>query len=98
MKTLIQKVKFKASPKVLFEMYMDSKKHTQSTGGKAVLNRKVGGSFSAHGGYIKGGNLMIIPNEMIVQTWRGSDWTQKDTDSILILVFEKTKGGGLVTM
>ncbi|HEY5037740.1 MAG TPA: SRPBCC domain-containing protein [bacterium] len=98
MKTLIQKIKFKASPKILFNMYMDSKKHSVATGGKAVISRKVGGSFSAHGGYIKGKNLKIVPNQMIVQTWRGGDWAAKDIDSIFILTFEKASGGSLVTM
>lgn len=98
MKTLVQKIKFKAAPKVLFEMYMDTKKHSDLTGGKALLSRKAGGKFSAHGGYCWGKNLMIVPNETIVQTWRAADWTKKDKDSIFILTFEPTKGGGLVTM
>jgi activator of HSP90 ATPase len=98
MKTLIQKIKFKAAPKTLFEMYMDSKKHSLATGGKAVMSRKAGGSYSAHGGYIKGKNLMIVPNEMIVQTWRGSDWKKNDMDSTFILAFEKEGSGTLVTM
>jgi activator of HSP90 ATPase len=97
-KTIIQKIKFKAPPKALFEMYMDSKKHTLATGGKAVLSRKVGGGFSAWDGYIKGRNLMIVPNKMIVQSWQGMDWKKSDMDSIFILTFEAVKGGTLVTM
>ena len=98
MKTLIQKIKFKSEPGILYELYMDSKKHSLATGGKAVLSRKVGGSFSAHGGYIKGKNLLLDPGKMIVQSWRGMEWTKKDRDSTFILIFEKTKGGGVVTM
>jgi|SRR5579872_5394199 len=98
MKTIIQKIKFNATPNVLFEMYMDSKKHSQLTGAKAVLSGKAGGKFSAHGGYCWGINLAIVPQKMIVQTWRAADWTKKDLDSIFILTFEPIKGGGLVTM
>src|SRR5258708_7075639 len=98
MKTIIQKIKFKASPKILFELYMDSKKHSALTGGKAVLGRKAGQKFSAHGGYCWGKNLMIVPGKMIVQTWRAADWSKQDMDSIFILTFEAVKGGGLVTM
>ncbi len=79
-------------------MYMDSGKHTLATGGKAVLSRKAGGSFFAHGGYCWGKNLMIIPNAAIVQSWRAGDWAKKDRDSLLILNFEAEKGGGLLTM
>ena len=98
MKTIIQKIKFKAVPKTLFEMYMDLRKHSQLTGAKAVLSGKAGGKFSAHGGYCWGKNLAIVPGKMIVQTWRADDWTQKDPDSILVLTFEPVRGGGLVTM
>ena|SRR5258708_14726047 len=98
MKTIIQKIKFKASSKVLFELYMDSKKHSLVTHGKAVLSRKVGGSYYAFQGYIKGRNLALVPGKMIVQTWRGSDWSKKDMDSVFILVFEPAKGGTQVTM
>ena len=98
MKTIIQKIKFKAAPNVLFEWYMDAKKHSQLTGAKAVISRKAGGKFSAHDGYCWGKNLAIVPNKMIVQTWRGADWSKKDMDSIFILTFEPVKGGALVTM
>jgi activator of HSP90 ATPase len=98
MKTILQKVKFKASPEDLFELVMDSKKHSLATGSKAVVSRKIGGAFSAHGGYCRGKNLMIVPNAMVVQTWCSQDWAKKDRDSLLILHFEKAKGGGRVTM
>jgi activator of HSP90 ATPase len=99
MKTIVQKIVFKAPPKELFELYMDSKKHSLISGGaKAVLSRKAGGSFSVHGGYCKGKNLLLVPNKMIVQTWRASNWSKSDLDSIFILTFEKVSGGTEVTM
>jgi activator of HSP90 ATPase len=98
MNTVIQKVTFKASPKVLFEMYVDSKKHSMATGAKAVMSRKVGGSFKAHNGYIGGKNLLIFSNEMIVQTWRGSDWPKTEKDSIFILLFKPAGKGTEMTM
>jgi len=55
--TITQRVKFSASPATLFEMYMDSKKHSTSTGAPAKLSRKVGGTWHAHGGAI-GGNAI----------------------------------------
>ncbi len=99
MKTIVQKVRFKAAPKVLFELYMDSKKHELATGGgKAVISRKVGGAFSACGGFIRGKNLLVVPGRTIVQTWRGTDWNQKDRDSIFILSFEPAGSGTFLTM
>ena len=98
MKTIIQKVKFKAQPKELFDIFLDSKKHTLATGGKAVASRKVGGSFSAWEGYIKGKNVAIVPNRMIVQTWRSGEFKSGNHDSVLVLTFEKISGGTLLTM
>jgi activator of HSP90 ATPase len=98
MKTIIHKVKFKASPKELFNLFLDSKKHSEATGRKAKVNSKVGGSFSAWDGYIRGKNLAIIPGRMITQAWRTSEFKDSDHDSILVLTFEKAPGGTLLTM
>ncbi|MGB8472900.1 MAG: SRPBCC domain-containing protein [Candidatus Acidiferrum sp.] len=95
--TIVQRVKFSASPKVLFEMYMDSKKHSAATGAQAELSRKVGGAWHAHNGAIGGKNLLIVPGRQIVQTWRAKFWT-KDELSILMITFEKTRGGCLVDL
>jgi hypothetical protein len=66
-KAIQQSVRFEASPKQLFEMYMDSRKHSEATGCKARIERRVGGKFSAWNGALSGRNLMIVPNKMLVQ-------------------------------
>jgi activator of HSP90 ATPase len=93
--TISQRVKFSASPKTLFEMYMDSKKHAAATGAPAKLSRKVGGTWSAHGGAIGGKNLLIEPGRRIVQAWRAGFW-KKDEFSVLIMTFERAPGGAVV--
>ncbi len=98
MKTIIQKVRFPVPPEALFSLYLDSKKHSDGTGGKALMSRKVGGKFSAWDGYIKGRNLAIVPNRMVLQAWRTSGFRKADLDSMLLLTFEKAKGGCLLTM
>ena len=69
-----QSVQFLAPPEELFEIYLDSKKHSEATGGAARMNRKAGGQFTAWGGQLRGRNLLIVPNQIIVQTWRGTHW------------------------
>lgn len=93
--TISQRVKFSASPEKLFEMYMDSGKHSAATGAPAKLSRKVGGAWHAHGGAIGGKNLQIIPGKQIVQTWRAGFW-KKNELSILIMTFEKVPSGAAV--
>jgi uncharacterized protein YndB with AHSA1/START domain len=98
MKTIQQKIKFNAPPKVLYELYMDSEKHGLATGAKAKAGRGIGGSFSAHDGYVSGKNLQLVPGRLIVQTWRGADWDEAEPDSILFLSFEEIPGGGEVRL
>jgi len=98
MKTFVQKVLFKAAPKEMYEIFMDPKKHSEATGGKATGNGKVGGSFTAWGGQLKGKNLALVPGKLIVQSWRSSQFKAKDHDSILVLTLEKTSDGTLLTM
>ncbi|MFQ5941874.1 MAG: SRPBCC domain-containing protein [Nitrososphaerales archaeon] len=97
-KTIQQAVKFNVSPDRLFDIYMDSKKHSAAINGKVSISRKVGARFSAHNGYIKGKNLAIVPKRMIVQSWRGYDWKKRDMDSTLILTFSKAAGGARINL
>ena len=46
-KTLQQTVMFKASPRQVYDMLMDSKKHQSLSGQRAKISRKVGGKFTA---------------------------------------------------
>jgi len=88
-----QRVRFKASPAHLFNLYMDSGQHSTATHAKAVVSRKVGGKFSAFDGVITGKMLAIVPNRMIVQAWRAKHWRKADLDSILVLQFSKVESG-----
>ena len=92
-KMIQQAVKFSVSPEKLFDIYMNSKKHSAAIKSPASISRKVGGRFSAFGGMLRGKILALGPKRMIVQTWRGSDWKKSDGDSILILTFDKAPGG-----
>ncbi len=88
-KTVSQQITFKnTTPKDVYSLYMNAKKHAQVTGGPAVITSKVGSDYSAHGGYIQGKNLALVKDKLIVQTWRAQGWDKSDTDSILTLSLE----------
>jgi len=93
-----QSVEFDASPETLFEMYVDSRQHSLATGAPAKLGREAGDAFTAFGGQLKGKNLLVVPKQIIVQTWRSTGWKKIDTDSILVIRFSKTKTGGRVDL
>ena len=74
MKTIKQKVKFKANPHVIYELLMDSKKHSAFTDDKALISRKVNEKVSAYSWWVEGENIKLKENAEIVQKWRGADW------------------------
>jgi activator of HSP90 ATPase len=92
-----QSVRFRALPRVLFEMYVDSRKHSLSTGMPARISRKAGGRFSAFGGQIQGKNLLVAPDKRVVQLWRAAHW-KKDDWSVLILNFSPVAGGAQIDL
>ncbi len=91
-----QSVKFHCPPEMLFELYMDSAKHSAATGSKAQISRKTGGAFKAFEGSLWGRNLLIIREKLVVQSWRSTAFKDTDADSILVLEFEKAPGGSRI--
>jgi activator of HSP90 ATPase len=95
-KTIRQSVIFKTSPHEVYELLMDSRKHTRFTGEKATISRKIGGKFVAYAGYIDGVNLDLVQDQRIVQSWRGSDWPEGHYSKVTFSL-EKVKSGARLT-
>jgi uncharacterized protein YndB with AHSA1/START domain len=91
-KTIQQTVKLPGSPREVYELLMDSKKHESLSGERAHISRKAGGKFTAWNGHITGFNLAVKPGEKIVQAWRATGWWP-DHYSVAIFAIEKAKGG-----
>ena len=75
-KTIRQSVTFKAKPHEIYEVLMDSDKHSRLTGSIVQIERNVGSVFSVYDGDIQGVNLELVPDQKIVQSWRYSDWPE----------------------
>jgi len=84
-KPIHQTLAFNSSPHEVYEVLMDSKKHSTFTGGKATISRKVGGTISAYDGYIAGKNIELVPDKKIVQSWRAVDWPEGVFSTITFL-------------
>jgi activator of HSP90 ATPase len=96
-KTIRQSTTFKGTPHELYEILMDSSKHSRLTGGEAAeISRTVGGAFSVYDGYATGINVELIPDVLIVQTWRASDWPDGHF-SRTRFSFTEVKGGTRLT-
>ncbi|HEX6180950.1 MAG TPA: SRPBCC domain-containing protein [Chitinophagaceae bacterium] len=99
-KAIEQKNVFKgATAADLFDIFVNPKKHSAIHGGATTkITNKEGQNFSLLNGNLNGRNLLIVPNRMIVQAWRGNVWGKDDLDSVLILVFSDTRAGGQIEM
>jgi activator of HSP90 ATPase len=95
-KTVRQTVTFKATPHEVYEMLMDSKKHSELTMSKAQISKKVGDKFSIYEGDIEGVNLELVPGRKIIQSWRYSDWPEGHYSQATFLL-EEIKGGTQLT-
>lgn len=82
-----QQVIFKASPKRVYEVLIDSKQFNKvillsaaaKSGAKlgdkpTDISREAGGGFVLFGGYITGRQIELMPNQRIVQAWRTGGW------------------------
>jgi uncharacterized protein YndB with AHSA1/START domain len=99
LRTIVQAITIRgATPEDIFEVFTDSRKHSQLIGARVKTSRKAGAAFSAFDGFVTGRNLKIVPNRLLVQSWRGSVWKKQDLDSVLILHFSNVNGGTLIQM
>jgi uncharacterized protein YndB with AHSA1/START domain len=87
-----------ASPKEIYETWLDSRGHSAMTGGKATQSAKVGAAVTAWGDYITGKNLHLEPGKRIVQTWRTTQFTDAHTDSVVTVTLVKVAGGTRLTL
>lgn len=97
-----QSVTFRASPSELFAIYTNSRKHSAATGVPAKVSGKAGAKFTAFNRALRGRNLIVVRDRMIVQAWRASHWKNSDQDSILVLTFNPSadgrRGGGRIDL
>jgi activator of HSP90 ATPase len=88
-----------ATPKVIYNAWLDSKAHSAFTGGGvAKIDPKVKGKFTAWDDYISGTNLELVPHKKIVQAWRTTEFPAKHPDSRLEVILEPAAKGTKVTL
>jgi uncharacterized protein YndB with AHSA1/START domain len=91
-------VNLPASPARLYRMYLDPKQHGAFTGAPVKIAARAGAKFEAFGGALTGTVLQVVPNRLIVQSWRSTHFGRRDLDSTLVLSFWPDKGGGRIDL
>src|SRR6516162_788513 len=93
-----QSVVLPASARELYSMYLSPKGHGVITGGKVQIGSRVGSSFRAFGGALRGRVLQTVPGSLIVQSWRSTAFRKSDPDSTLIIRFTPVGKRGRVDL
>lgn len=89
---------FKVKPEEIYNAWLDSKLHSEMTGGEANCSKKEGDVFSAWDGYIFGKNKKLTLNKEIIQSWRTTEFNDSDKDSELIIKLKAVSEGTELTL
>jgi activator of HSP90 ATPase len=87
-KNIKQNVVINTNPTEVYNLLMDSKKHSAFTEASAKISDKVGGKATCYDDYIEAINVELVKDKRIVQAWRGSDW---NTGEWSLVVFNLKK-------
>ena len=92
------KTNIKAKAKQIYKAWLSTQGHTKMTGGAAFVSDKVGDTFTAWDGYIKGENLVLEPYTRIVQSWRASQFEESEEDSQIYITLNEKEGETKLTL
>jgi activator of HSP90 ATPase len=86
-RTITMGVHLPCSAARLYRMYLDPIQHAAFTGAPVTIAAREGSAFEAFGGALSGTILQLVPNRLIVQSWRSVKFPRRDLDSTLVLAF-----------
>jgi activator of HSP90 ATPase len=86
----------RATPKRLFESWLDSREHGDMTGRAATVSSAVGDELAILGGLIAGKNLRVEPYHRIVQAWRVAAPAAEAFESEVEIVLSTLMGEGAI--
>jgi uncharacterized protein YndB with AHSA1/START domain len=87
-----------APPMKVYVAWLSSEEHSEFTGGKAEIDAKVGGAFTAWDGYITGTNRELLEGRRVVQAWRTDEFPKGAPDSVLTVYFDPEHEGTHLTL
>ena len=83
----------------IYNAWLSSKEHALMTESESALaSHEPGAKHKAHGDYIWGINIELVPNKKIVQSWRTGLFTEQDPDSLIEVLLEDKGDATLLTL
>ena len=87
-----------ASPEDVYDAWLDSKRHSAMTGGRAEIAARVGGRHTAWDGYIEGQIVDLQAGLRIAKLWRTREFPVDAPDSHVEITFLPVAGGTRVAV
>ena len=97
-RTVTLAVELPASAARLYRTYLDPKQHAAFTGAPVTIAARPGAPFVAFNGALSGTILQVVPNRLIVQSWRSTHFAKQDLDSTLVLSFWPQRRGARIEL
>lgn len=91
-KNIEHKVRFRATPRAIYNALMNQKQHTQFTGERARIRAIAGAPFDCYHRYITGITLDLKPGKRIVQAWRSQNWPDGHYSIVTFTLTAKSGG------
>mgnify|MGYP000859592440 CR=1 FL=1 len=82
----------------IYNAWLDSKQHSEMTNAPAVASSEIGAFFTAHDDYACGKNIELVPYSKIVQSWRTTEFSELEEDSIIEIILEDKGNHTLLTL
>ena len=95
---ITQTIVLPAPAEALFEMYLDAAEHEAITGSPVNIAKEPGSPFRAFDGALSGTILATSSPNLIVQSWRSTEFKTSDPDSTLILSFKSKDNVGQIDL
>jgi activator of HSP90 ATPase len=67
--SILQTVLYNTSANILYNLFMDQKKHSKIIQSKVKMSKKIKGTFEVFDGYCHGYNIELLENSKITQAW-----------------------------
>jgi uncharacterized protein YndB with AHSA1/START domain len=86
------------SPSDVYEAFVNPKKHAEFTWSPATGAPRVGGMFTAWGGYISGRYIELEKGKRVVHEWMTTEWPPSYPPSVVELTFRPMGNKTRLTM